>query len=105
LLFTSHRSLFTFYHALLAHRGRFFAFASPQVMQFGAAGTAFFFHFHFRDAGRMQREHALDSLAVGNPADGEGFVQAAAFSSDDDAGENLNAFFVAFHHPSMDADG
>jgi hypothetical protein len=53
----------------------------------------------------MQREHTLDSLAVGNPPDGEGFVQAATFSPDDDAGENLNAFFVTFHYPGMDADG
>ncbi len=53
----------------------------------------------------MQRKHALDPFAIGNPPDGEGLIQAAAFAADDDAGENLNPLFVAFHHASVDADG
>src|SRR5438876_11479765 len=98
---TDHYSLFRSF----PHRSRFLTFAGAQVIELGPAGTAFFFHFHLRNAGRMQREHALDSLAVGNPPDGEGFIQAATLPADDDAGENLNAFFVTFHHSSVDADG
>src|SRR5438105_1219648 len=94
-----------FHCALFAHGGCFLAFAGAQVIQLRPAGAAFFFHFDLGDAGRMQREHALDSFTVGNPADGKGFVEATPFSANDDAGENLNAFFVAFHHSSMDADG
>src|SRR6266481_1828286 len=101
--FTSHRSLFTF--RSLPHRGRFLAFAGAQVIELGAAGAAFFFHFHFGNSRRMQREHALDSFAVGNTPNGESLVQTATFSANDNTGENLNAFFVAFDHPSMDADG
>src|SRR3981081_4930994 len=64
---TDHYSLFR----LFPHRSRFLTFACAQVIELGPAGPAFFFHFHFRNARRMHREHALDSLAVGNPADGE----------------------------------
>src|SRR5438445_2478049 len=90
---------------LLPHRGRFLAFAGAQVVELGPAGAAFFFHFHFGNARRMERKYALDSFAIGNTADGEGFVQTATFSTNDDTSKNLNAFLVAFHHSGMDADG
>src|SRR5438477_11661284 len=99
MLFTSHRSLFTF--RSLPYRGRFLAFAGAQVIELGAAGAAFFFYFDFRNAGRMQREDALDSFAVGNTPNGESLVQTATFSANDNAGNNLNAFFVAFDHSSV----
>ena len=52
----------------------------------------------------MDREDALDTFAVGNAADGEGFVDPAAFAADHDPGENLDALFVAFLHPGVHAD-
>jgi hypothetical protein len=44
----------------------------------------------------MKREDSLDALIAYNPADGEGFVYAAASASDNGAGEYLNALLVTF---------
>src|SRR5687768_9749832 len=52
----------------------------------------------------MDREHALDSFAVGNAPDRERFVQAPAFATDDDARKNLDPLLVAFDDPGMHAD-
>src|SRR6266404_4170297 len=51
----------------------------------------------------MQRKTALHTFAVGNAAHGERFIEAAAFASDHDAGEDLNSFLVAFDHPGVNA--
>jgi hypothetical protein len=88
---------------LLANGGRFLAFAAAEVIELGAARFAFFFHFRLGDARRVHRENALDTFAVADAADGEGFVQAAAFAANHDAGENLHAFLVAFDDAGMDA--
>src|SRR5437588_9817028 len=52
----------------------------------------------------MQRKTAVATLAVGNAAHGECFIEAAALASNHDAGENLNSFLVSFHHTGVDAD-
>src|SRR5437762_7445484 len=82
--------------SLLSHCGRFLALAGAEIVQLRAAGAAFLFHFHFRDARRMERKHPLDSFAVGNAADGEGLVHSAAFAADNDAAKNLDPLLVAF---------
>ena len=51
----------------------------------------------------MQREHALDAFAVADAPHGERLVQPAAAPADHHAGENLNAFLVAFHDFGVDA--
>jgi hypothetical protein len=51
----------------------------------------------------MDREYALDPFAVGNAADSESFVQAAAFTANDDPGKNLDPLLVAFDDPGVHA--
>ena len=53
----------------------------------------------------MQREHALDTFAVANAADGEGGVEAASAPANNNAGENLDTLFVAFDDFGVDAHG
>src|SRR5205823_12085577 len=88
----------------LPHRGRFLALAGAEVIELGAAGPAFLFHLDFRDSRRMKRKHALDSFPIGNPADGERFVQSASFPANDNAGKNLDPLLIAFDDASMHAD-
>ena len=52
----------------------------------------------------MQRKTALHTFAVGNAAHGECFIEAAAFASNHDAGEDLDSLLVAFHHARVHAD-
>src|SRR5581483_9901601 len=51
---------------------------------------------HLRDERRMQREDALDAFVVDDAPDGEGFVDPRPLLHDHRAGEDLNAFLVAF---------
>jgi len=44
----------------------------------------------------MKGENSLDPFVGNNSADSEGFVDAATFACDYCAGENLDAFLVAF---------
>jgi hypothetical protein len=53
----------------------------------------------------MKGEDSLDTLVIDDSADGEVFVDAAAFAGDDDAGENLNAFLVSFFYSAANIDG
>ena len=62
-------------------------------------------NFNLVHAGRMQRENALHALAIADAADAERLVQAGAALADDYAGENLDAFLVAFHDFGVDAHG
>src|SRR4051794_26357543 len=86
---------------LLPNRGRFLALAGAEVVQLRAASAAFLLHFNLRDARRMDRKHAFNPFAVGNPADGERLVQTAAFPTDDYAGKNLDSFLIALDHTGM----
>src|ERR1700732_4655613 len=52
----------------------------------------------------MQRENPLDAFAVGNAAHGERFVYPASFPANNDSGENLNAFLVAFDDAGVNMD-
>ncbi|EGE57286.1 hypothetical protein RHECNPAF_4460058 [Rhizobium etli CNPAF512] len=57
------------------------------------------------DQRRVDREYALDTFAVGDLANGEVFLQAAAGAGDADAFIGLNAGTVAFRDLHVDADG
>src|SRR5207244_5380396 len=83
------------------YRRRFFAFASAEIIELGATSAAFLLNFHFGDAGRMQRKYPFDTFSVGNTANGKGFVQTTALSPDHNSSKDLNALFVAFHHPGV----
>ena len=50
----------------------------------------------------MDREDALDALAIGNLADGEALVQPAAVARDHNAFIGLNARALAFLHLDVD---
>ena len=49
----------------------------------------------------MNRKNPLHTLSVADSPYGEHFIQSAAPAANDDAGKNLDALFVAFHHFSM----
>src|SRR5436309_2067865 len=85
-------------HFLFLDRHGAFAYAFAKVSELRATNRALAFHFDLVHARRMHREHALDTLAVADAADGEHFVQATSAFADHHAGENLDALFVAFDH-------
>src|SRR5690606_21817336 len=75
------------------------------VEQAGATDLAEAAHLDAGEAGRLERENALDGDAVRNLADGEGGRDTRAATLDDDAGEGLDALLVAFDDLEVDADG
>jgi len=50
----------------------------------------------------MDGENALDAFAIADAAHGERFVQPVAAAAEDDAGENLDAFLIAFNDLGVD---
>jgi hypothetical protein len=56
------------------------------------------------DIGRMQRENSLDTLVTDDSPDGEGFINAPAFTGDYRAGEDLCSLFVALSNAAMNLD-
>src|SRR5271156_848424 len=76
-----------------------------QVVQLGAAHIAAALHADFADRGAESLEHALDTLAVGNLAHGEGGIEAAVLLRDDHALVGLNALAITFHHFDLHDDG
>ena len=53
----------------------------------------------------MKGEDTLDAFAIGNFADREGFVQAAAFAGNDDASEDLDTLFVTLDDSGVNFHG
>jgi len=51
----------------------------------------------------VQRENALDTLAVGDSAHGECFIKSATFAANHYASEYLDSFLVPFHNASVNA--
>ncbi len=74
----------------LEDAGRFAA-AAAQIIKLGAAHLAAAQHLDLGDVGRVDGKHALHALAVGNLADREALVDAAAGAGDDDALVGLQA--------------
>src|SRR6185503_9065844 len=67
------------------------AAAAAQVIELGAAHLAAAQHLDLGDVGRVDREYALDALAVGDLAHREALVEAAAGAGDDHALVGLQA--------------
>ena len=53
----------------------------------------------------MHGEYLFHAHAIGDTADGEGFVDAAVLLGDDSAFEDLDTLFCAFLDLDVDADG
>jgi hypothetical protein len=83
---------------LFPHRRRFFALALAKIIQPGATGPSLLFHIDFCDTRGVHRKNPLYALAIGDTPHRKRFVQAAAFTANHDAGENLNSFLVAFDY-------
>ena len=81
-----------------------FALEFAQVEQLGAADLVGPQHFNFVDDFGIQRENALHTLAEADFADREAALRAVA-AGNDCAFKCLNALFVAFFDPYLDADG
>ena len=90
---------------LLANGCGRLAFALAEVVELGAADGTLALDFDFGDARRVEREYALDTLAVAHAADGEFRVDARAALADDDARIYLRAFLVAFHNARVHLHG
>src|SRR6185503_17868733 len=67
------------------------AAAAAQVIELGAAHLAAAQHLDLGDVGRVDREHALHALAVGDLAHREALVEAGARAGDDHALVGLQA--------------
>ena len=84
------------------HRG--LAGATAEVVKAGLHRLGLALDLDLLDVRGVNRKYALDTFAVTDAAHGEGLVDAIAFAGDDDAGENLDALFVAFAYFSVNAD-
>src|SRR5262249_48080649 len=71
---------------------------AAQVIELGPAHFAAAHHLDRVDHRRIQREHALDALAVRNLAHGEILVEARAGAADADALIGLDAAALALYH-------
>ena len=87
------------------HQGRTLAHARAQVVELGATHFAAVRHLDLSDTGCVNGENALHAFAVGNFANGERRIDAVAFATDDQTGEDLNALFATFHNAAMHFDG
>ena len=88
----------------LGDAGRLAA-AVAQVIELRAADGAAADDLDGIDHRRIEREHALDALAVGDLADREALVEAAAGAGDADALIGLNAGPLALLDLDVDGDG
>jgi len=83
----------------------FLADAVAEIVETGAADAAAFHDFDLGDLWSVDWEDPFDAFAVADFADGEGLADALAFPGDDDACEELDAFFAAFEDSGVDLDG
>src|SRR4051794_36623226 len=88
----------------LGDAGRLAA-AIAQVIELGAADLAAADHLDRIDHRRIEREDALDALAIRDLADREALLQAAAVASDAHALIGLDAGALALDHLDVDDHG
>src|SRR3979490_1014344 len=88
----------------LADAGRLAA-QTAQVIQLGAPDLAAAHHLDRVDHRRIQRKDALDAFPIGDLADREVLVQAAAGAADAHALIGLHARALALDHLDIDDDG
>jgi len=81
-----------------------FAGALAQKVELGASCFTAFCCLDIDDVRRMEREDSFNTFICNEPADGEGFANAGAFSRDNSAAEDLDALLVAFHDFIRDVD-
>src|SRR4051812_1576513 len=95
---------FELHLALADGHGRL-ALEVTQVVELRAAREARGLHVDLRDTRGVDREYALDALAVRDAADGEGLIQQRTLAADDDARKDLDTLLVAFDDAGVDAHG
>src|SRR5215510_15873547 len=78
------------------------AAASAQIIEFGAAHLAAAHDLDRVDHRRIEREHALDALAIRDLANREVLVEAGTSEADADALVGLDAALLALHHLDVD---
>src|ERR1041385_7938741 len=81
---------------LFLHRGGAFADALAKVSKFCAPDSAATLDFDFINARRIDREDSFHTFAIADAANGKALIQAAATAANDDAGEYLDSFLIAF---------
>src|SRR5579864_3034841 len=79
--------------------------AAAQVIELGAPDRAAPYHLDCSDARRIEREDALDALAIGNLAQREIRVDPGVLAPDAHALEGLNALALALDDLDADAHG
>src|SRR5690606_22252635 len=79
--------------------------ALPQVVQLGATHRTATLHFNLGDAWAVQRESALDTLAVGDLAHDETGVQATVATGNHHAFVSLHTLARAFDNVHADNNG
>src|SRR3954471_18298761 len=79
--------------------------AATQVIQLGTAHRAAAHHLDAGDARAVEREHALDALAVRDLAHGEAGVDPGVAPADAHALVHLDALARALEHLHLDAQG
>jgi hypothetical protein len=84
---------------------RGFALARAEVIQLRAANGTLALNLDLRDAGRVDWENTLHTLAVRNAANGEILIDARALAANHNAGINLDTLLVALNHAGVDFDG
>src|SRR5438552_8622505 len=90
---------------LLLGDARTLAAQTAQVIELGAAHLAAAHDLDRVDHRRIEREHALDALAIGDLAHREALVDAAAGARDAHALIGLHARALALDHLDVDDDG
>src|SRR5262249_29218046 len=85
----------------LAQPGRL-ADALAEVVQLRPPNLAGALHLDLGDLRRVQREDALDALALDDAADGEHLAHALVAHADDDALEDLHALLLALEDALVD---
>src|SRR5947209_2732487 len=90
---------------LLLGDARLLAAQTAQIIELGAAHLAAAHDLDRVDHRRIEREHALDALAVGNLPHGEALVDAAAGARDAHTLVGLHARALALDHLDVDDHG
>jgi hypothetical protein len=78
--------------------------ATPQEVQLGSADDSAALHFNLLDAWAMDGELSFDTFSSNDSAYGEHLPAAGPTTTDDNSGEDLDAFLVSLQDLQMDID-
>lgn len=84
---------------------RRFADSAAEVIELRSSDFTFAHNFDLRNARAVDRENSFDTNAIGNAANGEGFIDAAVLFGNDCAFEHLNTFSRTFFDLDGNLDG